>query len=117
MKLEYYNPVDENSGCVIRAISKSLNKDYNIVKEELKQINEKYNEVFEEYLLNNNFNIDETYKDKLLFDIFLEGNNVVLVHDKDWYHLICVIDNVIYDKCTKDELKNMKVIKIYRKSE
>lgn len=117
MKLEYYNPIDEHGGCVIRAISKSLDKDYYIVKEELKQINENYTAIFEEYLLNNNFNIDESYKNKLLFDIVLEGNNVVLAHDNDWYHLICVIDNVIYDKCTKDELKNMKVIKVYKKSE
>lgn len=32
MKAIYYNPVDEKSGCVIRSISKALNKDYNFIK-------------------------------------------------------------------------------------
>ena len=49
MKTIYYNPVNENGGCVIRSISKALNKNYLDVKNELIHINESYNEeeVFE----------------------------------------------------------------------
>ena len=49
MKAVYYNPVDEKAGCVIRSISKALNKDYNLIKKEL-GINYNDEAVFENYL-------------------------------------------------------------------
>ena len=116
MKTIYYNPVNENGGCVIRSISKALNKNYLDVKNELIHINESYNEeeVFEKYLFKNNFVIDNSYKNKLLKDINLNGVNIVFAHVNDWYHMMCVIDNVVYDKASFEEIKNMKIIKVYK---
>ena len=49
MKTIYYNPVNENGGCVIRSISKALNKDYNLIKKDLGiDYNDEY--IFESYL-------------------------------------------------------------------
>lgn len=114
MKVMYYNPSDEKAACVIRSISKALNKDYEMVKKELgaNYIDES---CFESYLLENGFIIDESLKDKLLKDVSLKGINVVFAYDNDWYHMMCVIDDVIYDKTSFDEVKNMKIIKIYKK--
>ncbi len=113
MKVVYYNPSDEKGTCVIRSISKALNKDYDVVKKEL---GENYNDesCFERYLLENGFKVDETLKNKLLKDVSLKGVNVVFAHDNDWYHMMCVINDVIYDNSTFDKIKNMKIIKIYK---
>ena len=108
MKVIYYNPVDEKGTCVIRSISKALNKDYNLIKKEL-GINYNDVSVFENYLI-----LDNGFKDKLLKDINLKGINIVFAHINDWYHMMCVINNVIYDKSDFNDLKDMKVIKIYK---
>jgi hypothetical protein len=116
MKVKYYNPVDEKGTCVIRSISKALNKDYNLIKKEL-GMNYNDESVFESYLFKNGFITDNTSKDKLLKDINLKGINIVFAHIDDWYHMMCVIDNVIYDKSDFNDLKDMKVIKIYELKE
>lgn len=113
MKVIYYNPVDEKGTCVIRSISKALNKDYNLIKKEL-GINYNDEAVFENYLFKNGFIVDNCFKDKLLKNINLKGINIVFAHINDWYHMMCVIDNIIYDKNTFDDIKNMKIIKVYK---
>lgn len=113
MKVVYYNPVNENGGCVIRSISKALNKDYNLIKKDLgTDYNDEY--IFESYLLKKGFIIVDSFKDKLLKDINLNGVNIVFAHVNDWYHMMCVIDNIVYDKASFEEIKNMKIIKVYK---
>ena len=116
MKVKYYNPVDEKGTCVIRSISKALNKDYNLIKKEL-GMNYNDESVFESYLFKNGFILDNSFEDKLLKDVNLKGINIVFAHIDDWYHMMCVIDNVIYDKSDFNDLKDMKVIKIYELKE
>lgn len=113
MKAKFYNPVDEKGACVIRSISKALNKNYNFIK---KEIGINYNDevVFESYLFKNGFVIDNNFEDMLLKDIDLNGVNIVFAHINDWYHMMCAIDNVLYDKYPFDDVKDMKIIKVYK---
>lgn len=120
MKYEYYNPVDEKKSCIYRAISKSVNRDYNLVKKEIDTLKDKLNTddsvlVFETYLKQYNYIIDDTNKDRLITEVMYSGNNIVFGYDKDWYHMICIIDNTLYDKYDLDKLSNLKIIKIYKK--
>lgn len=118
MKIEYYNPKDEKKSCIYRAISKALDRDYMEIKKELDLLKEKLNTedsqlVFETYLFKNNYKANDKYKDYNLFDVDYSGVNVVFCNDNDWYHLVCIIDNVLYDKKTYDDLKDMNIIRIY----
>ncbi len=117
MKVEYYNPSLEKAGCVVRSLSKALNIEYDVVKKELQSINENYNEVevFEKYLFEHGFIADKTLENEIFGNSNYEGLNLVFMYEGDWYHMVCVIDNVIYDKFDLDKLKNMKIIKVYKK--
>ncbi len=112
MRVKYYNSKDEKGTCVIRSISKALNKDYTVVKKDL-GINYNDDFIFESYLFKNGFIADDRLKDELLKNVNLKGVNIVLAHLNDWYHMMCVIDNVIYDKKSFNELKDMKIIRVY----
>ena len=119
MKYEYYNPVDEKKSCIYRAISKSLNRDYLIVKKELDTLKDNLNTddaelVFETYLINNNYVIKE-YNDTLITNIDYIGNNIVFAYNNDWYHMVCIINNTLYDKYDLEKLQNLKIIKVYTK--
>ena len=111
MKFEKYNPVDEKESCVIRTFSKLFNKDFYRMKKELIEYAKEsgynsYNdiEVFESYLLKNN------YKKQNIAEELIENMSInykkcaVLCHKDDYYHMIPIIDNTIYDK-DKDCLK------------
>ena len=119
MKFESYNPVDEKGGCVVRSISKVLNKDYFEVKNDLIKLSKELNyddyrevEVFEYYLHQNNFK-DLDMKDILVKDLNLEsGKYLVFCFKSDWYHMLTIIDNTIYDK-NKDAL-DLTVLKVYK---
>lgn len=120
MKVEIYNPVDEKGSCVGRSISKSLNKNYFVVKNDLIELSKNLNiddyreiEVFESYLHQNNF-IDLDIKNILVKDLKLDkGNYIVFCHKDDWYHMISIIDNTIYDK--SDKSLECAVLKVYKK--
>jgi len=118
MRVEYYNPINEQSGCIVRSISRALNKNYLEVKKEIsdyareKDYHEE--EVFQSFLLEHGFTIDLSNQGSNLLELDVKGINIVLAKDNDWYHMICVIDNVIYDKNNLEDLKNLKVIKIYK---
>ena len=89
MQFQYYNPVEEKGGCVVRALSKAFDKEYELVKQELISLASSLNyedyreiEVFEKYLLDhgakkeNVRNIEvEALKDK-------KGTYVVFAYDK-----------------------------------
>ena len=46
-----------------------------------------------------------------LLDNNYDGINIVYTNSNDWYHMLCIIDNIIYDI---DKLKDLTVINVYR---
>ena len=118
----YITDKNGKSNCVIRSLCKILNKEYNNVYNDLCKIAEdlkcdSFNDipVFEKYMEDNNiFNIDYD-KDIMIKDLNLNGNSyIVFCWDKsDYYHMIPIINNVIYDK--NNDCMNLYVISIYKK--
>ena len=123
IKYKYYYITDKNgnSNCVIRSLCKLLNKEYEEVYNVLLTISNKLNmntndiEVFEQYMLDNNI-INIGYKgDKLIKEFDFENEKyIVFCYDKkDYYHMVPIINNVMYDR-TEDSL-NLYIISIYKK--
>ena len=120
----YISDKNGKSNCVIRSLCKILNKEYNDVYNDLCKIAEdlkcdSFNDipVFENYMEDNNiFNIDYN-KDIMIKDLNLNDNSYVVFcwNKKDYYHMISIIDNVIYDK--NFDCMNLYVISIYKKNE
>ena len=118
----YISDNDGKSNCVIRSLCKILNKEYNNVYNDLCKIAEdlkcdSFNDipVFEKYMEDNNiFNIDYD-KDIMIKDLNLNDNSYVVFcwNKKDYYHMLPIIDNVIYDK--NSDCLNLYVISVYRK--
>ena len=118
---EFY--ITDNNGksnCVVRSLCKVLNKEYDEVYSDLIEISKKLNcsfndvEVFEKYMSDNEINkinsSESTIKDLKLDN----GTYIVFCYDKkDFYHMIPIIDNVIYDR--NDDCLNLYVISIYKK--
>ena len=118
---EFYIDFNGKSNCVIRSLCKALNKEYEEVYNDLleisKELNKSFNDipVFEKYMSNNNINkiIEEEIKIKNLK--LSNGTYIVFCYDKkDFYHMIPIIDNVIYDK-NKDCI-DLYTISIYKKN-
>ena len=121
---EYYIENNEGkSNCVIRSLCKLYNKEYNDVYNELisisKELNsESYNdiEVFETYMkryntlpldYGNNLKIKDLNLDK--------GSYIVFCYNKqDFYHMIPIINNIVYDK--DNRCLDLYVITIYKKN-
>lgn len=115
---------DENgkSNCVIRSLCKILNKEYDVVYNGLYEVTNRiksssFNDipVFEKYMEDNDIvkiNFDEDVKVK---DLKLDGGSyIIFCYDKkDFYHMISIIDNIIYDK--NFDCMDLYVISIYRK--
>ena len=118
----YITDKNGKSNCVIRSLCMILNKEYNEVYNDLCKIAEdlkcdSFNDipVFEKYMEDNNiFNIDYD-KDIMIKDLNLNDNSYVVFcwNKKDYYHMLPIIDNVIYDK--NSDCLNLYVISIYRK--
>ena len=119
----YIEDSNGKSNCVIRSLCKILNKEYDEVLNGLidvqNEINaENFNDipVFEKYMENNNIhkmseNIGIKIKELKLDD----GSYIVFCYDKEErYHMIAIIDNVIYDK--KDDCLDLYAISIYKKN-
>lgn len=111
---------DGKSNCVIRTFCKLFNKDYDTLFNELVDLTHELNrnnfndiEVFEEYMKRQNINKIGSKEIKLK-DLNLDsGTYVVFCYDKkDWYHMVPIIDNVLYDK-TNDSLE-LYVISLYK---
>ncbi len=117
----YISDKNGKSNCVIRSLCKVLNKEYDDVYNDLcevaKQLNCSFNdiEVFEKYMEDNNiFKID--YKKGIkVNDLKIDkGSYIVFCYDKiDFYHMIPIINNIIYDK--NNDCMNLYVISIYKK--
>ena len=108
------------SNCVIRSFCKLYNQEYDVVFNELVKLAHELNhnsfndvEVFEEYMRRHD-TIEIESKEIKIKDLELDsGNYIVFCYDKkDYYHMITIIDNTIYDKT--DECLNLYVIKIYK---
>ena len=119
MNYEFYNPVDEKGSCIARSLSKVFDKDYFKVKEELMSLSNRLNkpdyrdiDVFEKYLYDNKAKKLDI-KDILVKDLKLDnGKYVVFCYKGDWYHMVSIINNTVYDK-TKDSL-DLIIISVYK---
>lgn len=121
MKYEYYYIEDNNgkSNCVIRSLSKIFNLSYEEVYNELCNIQNKLKkdsyvdtEVFETYIKNKGMK-ELNISNIKVKDLKLDNNSyIVFCYDKkDWYHMIPIINNTIYDKT--DKCLELDVIKLY----
>lgn len=110
------------SNCVVRSICKLLNKEYGEVYEELCNISKELNcnayndiEVFETYFKRYNIEKINYGENEKIKDLKLEnGRYIILCWDKkDFYHMISVIDNIMYD--WSDKSFELYAITIYIK--
>ena len=118
----YISDKNGKCNCVIRSLCKILNKEYEDVynglcevSKELKRSSFNDIEVFEKYMEDNNIikiNSDEDIKVK---DLKIDnGSYIVFCYDKkEFYHMISIIDNDIYDK--NSDCMDLYVISVYRK--
>ncbi len=118
----YISGKNDKSNCVIRSLCKILNKEYDDVYNDLLIVAKKLNcasfndvPVFEKYMEDNNIikiNYDDEIKVKdLKID---DGSYIIFCYDKkDFYHMISIINNVIYDK--NNDCMDLYVITIYKK--
>ena len=120
---EYYiSDKNGKSNCVIRSLCKVLNKEYDDVYNDLCKVAQNLNcsfndiEVFETYMKNNNiFKINCTKEIKIKNLEIDNSSYIVFCYDKnDYYHMISIIDKVIYDK--NINCMNLYVISIYKLS-
>lgn len=119
---EYYiSDKDKKSNCIIRTFCKLFNKKYDNVKNELLNIVIELNyeeyaeiEVFETYLERNNYTKYVLNADIKVKDLNLQiGKYAVFCYDKkDYYHMLSIIDNVVYDK--NDTSLELYVINVYK---
>ena len=118
----YIEDSNGKSNCVIRSLCKILNKEYDEVLNDLitvqNQINaESFNDipVFEKYMENNNIYKIDSFGEPKIKDLKLDnGSYIVFCYDKkERYHMVAIIDNVVYDK--KDNYRDLYTISIYKK--
>ena len=115
MEFKYYNPVDEKGGCIFRSFSKYFNKDYDDIKKEIKELQDKEGkeDIYELYLNQNNvYDIKTDYKGKIK-DYKNTGKSIVYCYNKkDFYPMVTIIDNVLYDK--NEDSKELYILKIFK---
>ncbi len=118
----YISDKNGKSNCVIRSLCKILNKEYDDVYSNLCKLAENlkcdsFNDikVFETYMEKNNIININYEKNVLVRDLKIDnGSYIVFCYDKkDYYHMIPIIDNIIYDK--NSNCMNLYVISVYRK--
>ncbi len=119
----YISDKNGKSNCVIRSLCKILNKEYEDVynglcevSKELKRFSFNGIPVFEKYMEDNNIFKIISEKDIKVKDLKMDKDSyIVFCYDKkDYYHMVPIIDNVIYDK--NFDYMNLYVISIYRKN-
>ena len=122
MDFAYYNPSDEKRSCVVRTMTKLTGKDYQTVRQELTALAEEtgypdYNEptVFEQYLAEHDYfrcmdDCGVQVKELMLSD---GAFCVFCTNHEEFYHLMPVIDGVIYDR--RNDCQELYVLAVYRK--
>lgn len=117
----YIEDSNGKSNCVIRSLCKILNKDYDEVLNDLITVQNKINAesfndipVFEKYMENNNIYKIDCFGEPKIKDLKLDnGSYIVFCYDKkERYHMVAIIDNVVYDK--KDNYRDLYTISIYK---
>lgn len=111
------------SNCVIRSFCKLYNRKYDDVYNELcsltKTLNcNSFNDilVFEEYMKNNNTIKIEYGNNIKIKDLKLDNENYIVFcwDKKEYYHMVPIINNVLYDK--NNESLDLYVINIYKQN-
>ena len=124
MKFEEYYISDKNgkSNCIVRSLCKILNREYEEVYNGLcdvaKELNcSSFNDipVFEKYMEDNDIvkiSVSDSIKVK---DLKIDSlSYAVFCYDKkDFYHMISIVNNIIYDK--NSDCMDLYVIAIYKK--
>ncbi len=118
----YVSNKNGKSNCVVRSLCKVLDKQYDDVYNDLINVSKELKcssfndiEVFEKYMENNDIfkiNCENITRVK---DFNLDkGTFIVFCYDKkDFYHMVPIINNVIYDK-NKDCL-DLYILSVYKK--
>lgn len=124
LSFEQYDPSEDKQNCVVRTMTKLTGKDYPVVKSELKQLAarsgfETYNDqsIFEEYMSRCGIYKQRDYNNNTkLKDLDLSGGAycVLTSNRESYYHMLPVIDNVIYDR--RNNSLDLYVITIYKKA-
>ena len=122
MKFKEYYLESKNgkSNCVIRSFSKAYNMSYEEVEDELSDISRELNlnfndiEVFESFMRRRDTKEIKYGKDIKVKDLELDsGKYLVFCYDKkDFYHMVYIDDNVLYDK--NDDSFNLYTIAVYK---
>lgn len=121
MDFEIYNPTNERGSCIVRTFSKLLDKDINIVKEELNEMARENNcnnyqnvEIIEKYFKENNYEKLSIKDEILVKNLKLNnGKYAVYCYDKaERYHIFPIVNNIVYDK--NDTCFDLYVINIYK---
>lgn len=122
MDFEYYNPSDESRSCVVRTMTKLTGKDYATVKAELTDLASKngcesYNDeaVFSRYMAEHGIHKMQEYGNTTVGELKLDDGIycVFATNRNGFYHLMPVVDNVIYDR--RDDCRSLYVIAVYKK--
>ena len=120
MKVCVFNPVIEKGNCILRSLTKILEKDYFEVKNELNNLTKKLNcedyrdeKVFLKYLDDSGFIKVDSYNGVRVRDLKLDSGKYVDICGKDdYYHMFSVVDGIIYDK--DESCYELKVIDVYK---
>lgn len=121
---EFYITNNEGkSNCVVRSFCKMYNKEYDDVYNELSSLAKTLNcnsfndiLVFEEYMKNNNTIKIEYGNNIKIKDLKLDNENYIVFcwDKKEYYHMVPIINNVLYDK--NNESLDLYVINIYKQN-
>jgi len=118
----YISDKNGKSNCVIRSLCKILNKEYDDIYSDLCKIakdlkSDSYNDVpvFEKYMEDSNIFKIGCEEDIKVKDLKIDNSSYIVFcyNKKDYYHMIPIINNTIYDK--NSDCLNLYVISIYRK--
>lgn len=122
MKFEYYDPSDDKRSCVVRTMTKLTDKEYSAVKAELIKLAqelgcEAYNDesVFGRYMAEHGIYKIREYDETTVGELELNDGKycVYCTNRNGFFHLLPVVDNVIYDR--RNDSLELYVIAIYKK--
>ena len=124
MDFAYYNPSDETRSCVVRTMTKLTGKAYQTVRDELTALASEFGypeynapAVFEHYLAQHGFVKSEDSGGLQVRALRLARGTycVFCTNGEDFFHLMPVIDGVIYDR--RDDCQDLSVLAVYEKTE
>lgn len=117
----YLSNNEGKSNCVIRTFCKIFGQEYNSVYNDLCFIANKlgydsFNDilVFETYMEQHDTNLIDYGSDIKIKELNLDNGSYAVFcwNKKDFYHMVSIIDNILYDK--DDKSLELYAIKIYK---